>query len=169
MSVFLIPLFNEWLAIGLLPQHIVIFGDESSAIPSARENTVPSTWASNFCRRIRVSCDSFAPTKPSRGFVGAVVDNIVYNTTSPDLRDQVDRWIEVETRARRSGIGPERSVLFVLFFGTNDVWQFSAFDSRQDGISATDATLDSMFDQLGRVAQHWADPPQVLVPTAIDV
>jgi len=96
------------------------------------------------------------------------VDNIVFNTTSPDLRDQVDRWIEFETRARNKGFGPERSSLFVLFFSTNDVWEFSSLD-RQDGISAVEASLDSMFDQLGRVARHWADPLQVLVPTAIDV
>ncbi|KAF8252374.1 hypothetical protein K440DRAFT_594812 [Wilcoxina mikolae CBS 423.85] len=163
-------------AIGLLPRRIVIFGDESSAIPSAgelqrRENkqtVIPSTWTSNLCHSLHVSCDSFAPLKPSQGFVGAVVDNIVFNTTSPDLRDQVDRWIEFETKARKKGFGPERSSLFVLFFGTNDVWEFSSLD-RQNGISAVEASLDSMFDQLGRVARHWADPLQVLVPTAIDV
>jgi hypothetical protein len=97
-----------------------------------------------------------------------VIDNIVFNTSSPDLRDQVDRWIEFETAARKKGVGPERSSLFALFFGTNDVWQFSYLD-RQNATSAVEASLDSMFDQIGRVARHWTDPPQILVPTAIDV
>lgn len=103
-----------------------------------------------------------------KGYVGAVVDNIVFNTTSPDLRDQVDRWIEFETQVRKSGIQAERSSLFILFFGTNDIWELSRF-SRQDGIRAVDAALDSMFEQLGRIANHWIDPPQVLVATAMDV
>jgi hypothetical protein len=80
----------------------------------------------------------------------------------------VDRWIEFEIKARKDGSGPERSSLFALFFGTNDVWEFSYLD-RRNAISAVEASLDSMFDQIGRVARHWADPPQVLVPTAIDV
>lgn len=166
--------------IGQLPDRIVIFGDESSAIPSAAEvgahrrrsssepPTIPTTWASNLCQSLHASCDSFAPIAPSRGFVGSVVDNIVFNTTSPDLRDQVDRWIEFETEARKSGHEAERSSLFALFFGTNDVWEFS-YLGRADAISAVEASLDSMFEQIGRVASHWADPIQVLVPTAIDV
>jgi hypothetical protein len=166
-----------YVAIGQLPDRIVIFGDESSAIPSAAgngvhrrhsERTIPSTWASNLCQSLRASCDSFAPIAPSRGFVGSVIDNIVFNTSSPDLRDQVDRWIEFETNARKSGHEAERSSLFALFFGTNDVWEFS-FLGRADAISAVEASLDSMFEQIGRVASHWADPIQVLVPTAIDV
>jgi hypothetical protein len=161
------------LAIGLLPDRIVIFGDESSAIPPGdlrrRQTKAQSvTWASKLCQSLHASCDSFAPETPMQGFVGSVIDNIVFNTSSPDLRDQVDRWIEFETAARKNGVGPERSSLFALFFGTNDVWEFSYLE-RHNAISAVEASLDSMFDQLSRVARHWADPPQILVLTAIDV
>ncbi|KAA8892977.1 hypothetical protein FN846DRAFT_914621 [Sphaerosporella brunnea] len=164
--------FDVYLAIGLLPNRIVIFGDESSAIPSAdtrrRGNGPSPNWAASLCQNLYASCDSFAPLASAQGFVGSVIDNVVSNTSSPDLRDQVDRWIEFEMKARNNGFGPERSSLFALLFGTNDMWKFSYMD-RKDASSAVEASLDSMFDHIGRVARHWANPPQVLVPTAIDV
>lgn len=77
-------------------------------------------------------------------------------------------WIEAERESRGAGVKQERSSMFTVFFGVNDVWKYSGYD-RVDGIAAVDASLDSMFEQLDLVDQHWPDPIQVLVPYLPDV
>lgn len=98
------------------------------------------------------------------------MDNLIFNETStvPDFRTQVATWIEAERESRGAGVKQERSSMFTVFFGVNDVWKYSGYD-RVDGIAAVDASLDSMFEQLDLVDQHWPDPIQVLVPYLPDV
>lgn len=169
-------------AIGLLPSRLVVFGDEWSGIlpPETirkRSKIAPGhVWTELLCSHIHADCDSFAPSPThevstvERGVYGAAVDNLIFNETStvPDLRTQVATWIEAERKSRGAGVKQERSSMFTVFFGVNDVWKYSGY-SRVDGVAAVDASLDSMFEQLDLVDEHWPDPIQVLVPYLPDV
>lgn len=169
-------------AIGLLPSRLIVFGDEWSGIipPEAlrkRSKIAPGhVWTELLCSHIHADCDSFAPSSiyevstVERGVYGAAVDNLIFNESSvvPDLRTQVTTWIEAEKKSRDAGIKQERSSMFTVFFGVNDVWKYSGYN-RMDGVAAVDASLDSMFEQLDVVDEHWPDPIQVLVPYLPDV
>lgn len=177
-----LPLLMCIIAFGLLPSRLVIFGDEWSGIlpPGSlhkRSKAAPShVWTELLCSHIHADCDSFAPShnvevsSVEKGVHGAAVDNIIFNqnSTVPDLRTQVAAWIESEQKSRAEGKAQERSSMFTMFFGVNDVWEYSGY-SRTDGIAAVDASLDSMFEQLGVVDNYWPDPIQVLVPYVLDV
>lgn len=81
----------------------------------------------------------------------------------------MDEWITRETERRKSGIQADLSSLFAVFFGLNDLWTFSQqLDARQAEEAVT-ASLDSLFEQLRKVAAIWPDEVQVLVPLALDV
>lgn len=169
-------------AIGLLPSRLIVFGDEWSGIipPEAlrkRSKIAPGhVWTELLCSHIHADCDSFAPSSiyevstVERGVYGAAVDNLIFNESSvvPDLRTQVTTWIGAEKKSRDAGIKQERSSMFTVFFGVNDVWKYSGYN-RMDGVAAVDASLDSMFEQLDVVDEHWPDPIQVLVPYLPDV
>ncbi|KAI5852589.1 hypothetical protein DFP73DRAFT_533328 [Morchella snyderi] len=170
-------------AFGLLPSRLVIFGDEWSGIlppETLRKRDKTSApahvWTELLCSHIHADCSSFAPantqeiTRIQKGEYGAAVDNLIFdrNSTVPDLRTQVAAWIEAEQKAIADGKSQERSSLFSVFFGVNDVWKYSSY-SRADGVAAVDASLDSMFEQLGVVGANWPDPIQVLMPYVLDI
>lgn len=112
---------------------------------------------------------SFAPAELAHSAnAGAAVDNVIFNSTAPDLRSQVSLWIAREKKLRKSGSAAERSSMFAVFFGINDIWKYSSYDERE-GERAVEASLDSMFEQLRRVAANWQDAPQVLIPNVFDV
>ncbi|KAL7272512.1 hypothetical protein RUND412_004681 [Rhizina undulata] len=169
-------------AMGLLPQRIIIFGDENSGIlpydhPLRGSSTAPtSVWTEILCSTLWADCDSFAPPKtlptdPKGSDVfGAAVDNLVFNSSSdaPDFRTQVEEWIDFEKKARSDGIPVERSSMFMVFFGMNDIWRYSGWEWN-DASAAVEASLDSLFEQLGVLDGNWEDVVQVLVPTVMDV
>lgn len=161
----------------------MIFGDEWSGIlppETLRKRDKASApahvWTELLCSHIHADCSSFAPvntqeiTRIQKGEYGAAVDNLIFdrNSTVPDLRTQVAAWIEAEQKAIADGKSQERSSLFSVFFGVNDVWKYSSY-SREDGVAAVDASLDSMFEQLGVVGANWPDPIQVLMPYVLDM
>ncbi|RPB05477.1 hypothetical protein L873DRAFT_1832686 [Choiromyces venosus 120613-1] len=148
-------------AIGLLPQQLIIFGDENSRIPSSNPFRQDSSshhfsliWTERLCKELLATCTSYTPLPPPptiqlNATSGAVVDNLIFNSS----------WIKQEKENQNK----ERSTLFLALFGVNDIWKYSSFE-KWDGVAAVEASLDSLFEQFGTVEEYWPDPPQTMLP-----
>jgi hypothetical protein len=110
---------------------------------------------------------------------GAVLDNEAYiNTTShndssaisllPDMRAQVQEWIEYEKQRVDTTPNEPNEVLFSITFGFWDIAQYATLDIKeaQDAISCS---LYELFQQLDVIAEHSAAPPRIVLPKLWDV
>lgn len=117
------------------------------------------------------------PSKTYSG--GAVLDNDVYlNTTSqndsstisllPDLRAQVQEWIEYEGQRVRAASDKPDKVLFSITFGFWDVVQYATLDI-QEAQDAISCSLYELFQQLDVIADHSTTAPRIVLPKLWDV
>lgn len=108
---------------------------------------------------------------------GVVVDNQIYaNTTShnettslallPDLKEQIQQWLDYEEEKGDSDADDE--FLFAVSLGFWDMWQYATLDlgPAQDAISNS---VYELFQQLDLIAEHFDEPPRIVLPKLWDV
>lgn len=125
---------------------------------------------------------NFARSLPSTGasvYQGPVLDNSLLPDISvaenesvllpADLKTQVAQWIRFEKEQhmrhylRRMG----QETIFTVWFSIWDIWHFSK-SSRDEGSKAVAKAMDSLFEQLDVLVEHWPDGVKVIVPEAVD-
>lgn len=114
------------------------------------------------------------------GYKGAVVDAGIFNKTRhvgegaeepiAALRTQVQQWIRFEKSQYMSSRLRERerkSTIFTVWFSLWDLWYHSS-KTRDEASKAINETIDTLFEQLNEVAEHWSGEVKVVMPEAID-
>lgn len=95
------------------------------------------------------------------------MDKVIFNIGSKgaDFPHQVEQWIAA---TKDSAESPD--AMFAIFFGVNDLWKYSAMD-RDHAAAAMMDTLDTLFDQLGEVANHWPEQYtlRIFIPKLVDM
>ena len=134
----------------------------------------------------QISCshhDNFARSLPYswiEGYKGAVVDSSILNNTVnkgkaaeeplADLKTQVQQWIRFEKKQYMSSRIREtekKGTIFTVWFSLWDLWYYSN-KTQAEASKAIEETVDTLFEQLSIVADHWADGLKVVLPEAVD-
>lgn len=178
-------------------RRIVVFGDSFSdtatyagsppedAFKPIRDPAQGQRWTEVLCAAtVCDSLENYARTYPypegSQQF-GALVDNRVYANASlnsnstmmadellPDLADQVQQWMKNEQKRPYRDQDEESEPIFVVFFGTWDVWQYAKL-SHDDSQAAIAQSMQSLFHQLDKIATHARSRATFVVPSLWDL
>ena len=127
--------------------------------------------------------DNFArslPSAPSTDLRGAVVDSAVLNRTwgadhgevtmLSDLKTQVQQWLRFEKKqytSSRMRTKERRGTIFTVWFSLWDIWYYSQLSS-VDATEAIAQTVDTLFEQLAIIADHWPLSAKIILPEAMD-
>lgn len=179
-------------------RRIVVFGDSFSdtgtyAIDAPDDDLAPirdpdegKRWTEVLCDEI--VCDSlenFARSWPypeGDARFGAVIHNDMYRSATfkanvtyltdeqllPDLGLQVQQWIKYEQNRRYRDAEEEDEIVFAVFFGMWDVWQYALL-GHNDAQTAVSTSIDWLFRQLDIIAEHSPSPPRFVVPGLWDL
>lgn len=136
---------------------------------------------------LQIKCnhhDNFArslPAAPKTSHLrGAVVNSAVLNRTLPaghgevtmlsDLSTQVSQWLRFERKQYTSSRMREkekRGTIFTVWFSLWDIWYYSQLNS-DDAAQAVRESIDTLFDQLAVIADHWPMETKIILPEAMD-
>lgn len=134
---------------------------------------------------IQIKCnhhDNFARSLPSvwtPDYRGVVVDSGVLNKTLasepdatplPDFKAQVDQWLRFEKKQYTSSRMREKEkkgTIFTVWFSLWDLWYYSKKTS-DEGSKAISQSMDSLFEQLARIADTWPSDVKIIIPEAMD-
>ena len=143
---------------------------------------ISCTHHDNFARSLPFSWDS--------GYSGAVVDSNLLNTTLTnttlsnstlaagfeiaeplaDLKTQVQQWLRFEKdqygNSRISEL-ERNGTVFTLWFSLWDLWYYSEKTFGEAEVAVT-KSMDSLFEQLDRIAENWPSELKIVMPEAID-
>ena len=127
--------------------------------------------------------DNFArslPTAPTTELRGAVVNSAVLNRTLPtghgevvmlpDLKTQVSQWLRFEKKQYTSSRMREkekRGTIFTVWFSLWDIWYYSQLNS-DEASKAIEESIDTLFEQLGVICDHWPMGAKIILPEAMD-
>lgn len=121
------------------------------------------------------------PSSFSSGYAGSVIDSsLLVNISNSendgfqplrDLKTQVAQWIRFESE--RYSIGHPRDLegegtVFIIWFSLWDLW-YSSKSTKDEASIAVNRTMDTLFEQLDMIAEHWSSRVRVIVPEAIDL
>ncbi|KAL8858076.1 MAG: hypothetical protein Q9178_005401 [Gyalolechia marmorata] len=135
---------------------------------------------------VQIKCnhhDNFArslPAAPSTDLRGAVVNSAVLNRTLPaghgevtmlsDLKTQVSQWLRFERKQYTSSRMREKEkqgTIFTVWFSLWDIWYYSQLNP-DDASDAIRQSIDTLFEQLGVIADHWPMGAKIILPEAMD-
>jgi len=86
------------------------------------------------------------------------------------LRTQVQQWIRFEKSQYMSSRIRERErkgTIFTVWFSLWDLW-YNSSRTREEASKTIEETVDTLFEQLNKVAKHWSGEVKVVMPEAID-
>ncbi|KAI9820701.1 MAG: hypothetical protein M1827_005070 [Pycnora praestabilis] len=142
-------------------------------------------WTDWLCKGL--GCDrhdNFARSLPytfENGYDGAIVDNELLNRTSvvsdsptperlPDLKMQVDQWIQYEEHrifvSHEERDFERNNTVFTVSFGVWDIWHYSLWE-RDASKAAVMTSMAILFEQLNILARY-RPGVKVILPTAVD-
>lgn len=87
-----------------------------------------------------------------------------------DLRSQIDQWLRYEKKMRmtsRSSEKERKGTIFTVWFALWDLWYHSAA-TNEEASKAVSATVETLFEQLDRLADNWPGDLKVVMPEAVD-
>lgn len=87
-----------------------------------------------------------------------------------DLKTQVQQWIRFEKGQRMSSRIREmekKGTIFTVWFSLWDLWYYSN-KTQAEASKAIEETVDTLFEQLDLVAEHWGSRMKIVMPEAID-
>ncbi|KAI4185311.1 MAG: hypothetical protein L6R41_004198 [Letrouitia leprolyta] len=178
------------------PRRLIAFGDSWSDnlqypvdVPAkklipVKEDTQGPVWTEWLCLAIKCNHhDNFARSLPSAlttDLRGAVVDGSILNRTLgaehgdvtmlSDLKTQVAQWLKFEKKqytSSRMRDKEKRGTIFTVWFSLWDIWYYSQLTS--DAASeAIRLSMDTLFEQLGIIADHWPLGAKIILPEAMD-
>ncbi|RPA87199.1 hypothetical protein BJ508DRAFT_97162 [Ascobolus immersus RN42] len=176
---------NKHPATGTLPKRLIVFGNAWSN-PSSRQ---PQVWSNILCNKLSLDCTNFSTGGNSTTIndkeVG-VIDSLLFNSTSPDLRSQVSSFLAAE-KARNAALNlptdfqqnlksramksyAQQKGLFIFNFGLSEMWQMSGPDSdRKKAEASVKAAIDMLFEELEALAVIWPEVLQAIVMLPVDV
>ncbi|KAL8881059.1 MAG: hypothetical protein Q9198_001656 [Flavoplaca austrocitrina] len=178
------------------PRRLIVFGDSWSDngdypidLPPKkwllrREEAQGPVWTEWLCSAIKCNHhDNFArslPTAPTTELRGAVVNSAVLNRTLPtghgevvmlpDLKTQVSQWLRFEKKQYTSSRMREkekRGTIFTVWFSLWDIWYYSQLNS-DEASKAIEESIDTLFEQLGVICDHWPMGAKIILPEAMD-
>ena len=135
---------------------------------------------------LQINCihhDNFARSLPFswvEGYRGAVVNSDLLNSTTSsektgaeplaDLRTQIDQWIRYEKKIKMTSRVREKErkgTIFTVWFSLWDLWYYSRA-TNEEASKAVSATVETLFEQLDRLADNWPGELKVVMPEAMD-
>jgi len=179
-------------------RRLVVFGDSFSDtgiyqadppgddLALVRDPDEGKRWTEVLCDEILCdSLENYARSWPAPdGHIrhGAVIHNDLYkdaaiqsNITTisseqmlPDLGIQVKQWIKHEENRSYQELDVEEELVFTVFFGTWDVWQYAMLN-REEAQSAILTSLNHLFAQLDIVVEHASVQPRFVLPGLWDL
>jgi hypothetical protein len=179
-------------------RRIIVFGDSFSdtgtyAIYPPDVDLIPirdpdegKRWTEVLCDEI--VCDSlenFARSWPypeGNPRFGAVIHNDLYRGATleanvtyltdeqllPDLGLQVQQWIKCEQKRNYHDAEEDDEIVFTVFFGSWDVWQFALLN-RENAQAAITESINWLFNQLDIIAAHSPSQARFVVPEVWDM
>ena len=87
-----------------------------------------------------------------------------------DLKTQVQQWIRFENKQRMSSRTREtekKGTIFTVWFSLWDLWYYSN-KTQAEASEAIEETVNTLFEQLDLVAEHWGSRMKIVMPEAID-
>ncbi|KAI4127211.1 MAG: hypothetical protein LQ338_003330 [Usnochroma carphineum] len=149
-----------------------------------RDEAQGPVWIEWLCLAIKCNHhDNFARSLPSASTTdlrGAVVDRGVLNrtlkgehgevTTLSDLKTQVAQWLRFEKKQYTSSRMREkekRGTIFTVWFSLWDIWYYSQLSS-DEASQAIRQSVDTLFEQLGIIADNWPSGAKIILPEAMD-
>ncbi|KAL8710308.1 MAG: hypothetical protein Q9220_005078 [cf. Caloplaca sp. 1 TL-2023] len=178
------------------PRRLIVFGDswsDNGIYPikpplkqrwPEREEAQGLVWTEWLCSAIKCNHhDNFArslPASPTADLKGAVVDASVLNRTlAPehgdlimlsDLKAQVSQWLRFEKKqyaSSRRSKKEKMGTIFTVWFSLWDIWYYSQL-ANGDAAEAIDQSIDTLFEQLGIIADNWPSGAKIILPEAMD-
>lgn len=179
-------------------RRIIVFGDSFSDtnvyvvdppdddLSLVRDPDEGKRWTEVLCDELLCdSLENFARTSPATGNRprrGAVICNDVFRDATlksnvsnfrniellPDLRVQVQQWISYEDSKAFRDLDVEDDIIFTVFFGMWDMWQYAMLDHTA-ALAAISATVLWLFRQLDIIVEHSPSPPRIVVPSLWDI
>ncbi|KAL9603133.1 MAG: hypothetical protein Q9219_001336 [cf. Caloplaca sp. 3 TL-2023] len=162
------PVWTEWLCLAV--------SGSSGYMPAVSS---PLTAGQIKCNHH----DNFARSLPSpvtTDLRAAVVDGAVLNRTFAaehgeiplvsDLKTQVAQWLKFEKKQYTSSRMREmekRGTIFTVWFSLWDIWYYSQLPS-EGASEAIRLSIDTLFEQLGIIADHWPLGAKIILPEAMD-
>ncbi|KAL8839792.1 MAG: hypothetical protein Q9170_001603 [Blastenia crenularia] len=155
------------------PRRLIVFGD---------------SWSDNGKYPIDLPPKNLLPIKEEiQGPVwtewlclAAMVDGSVLNRTLAadrgdvtrlsDLKTQVAQWLKFEKKQYTSSRMREkekRGSIFTVWFSLWDIWYYSQLTG-DDASEAIRQSMDTLFEQLGIIADHWPLGAKIILPEAMD-
>ncbi|KAL8768347.1 MAG: hypothetical protein Q9209_005381 [Squamulea sp. 1 TL-2023] len=149
-----------------------------------KEEAQGMVWTEWLCSAIKCNHhDNFArslPASPKTDLRGAVVNSAILNRTLPaghgeitmlsDLKTQVSQWLRFERKQYTSSRMREkekRGTIFTVWFSLWDIWYYSQLNSDEASV-AVRQSIDSLFEQLELIADHWPIGAKIILPEAMD-
>ncbi|KAL8952912.1 MAG: hypothetical protein Q9222_001202 [Ikaeria aurantiellina] len=127
--------------------------------------------------------DNFArslPSVPATDLKGAVIDGDVLNRTLAaehgdvtmlsDLKTQISQWLRFEKKhyaSSRRGKKERMGTIFTVWFSLWDIWYYSQL-ATDDAAEAINQSIDTLFEQLGIIAENWPSGAKIILPEAMD-
>lgn len=126
--------------------------------------------------------DNFARSLPSSlgsGYTSPMIDSSLLDDISnsenagaqplADLKTQVAHWIRFE---REQSTGHPHNLegdgtIFTIWFSLWDLWYFSK-GTKDEASEAVNRTMDTLFEQLDVIAEHWSSRVKAIMLEAID-
>ncbi|KAL8729351.1 MAG: hypothetical protein Q9181_005038 [Wetmoreana brouardii] len=87
-----------------------------------------------------------------------------------DLKTQVRQWLRFEKKqytSSRMRAKEKRGTIFTVWFSLWDIWYYSQL-SGGDASEAIDQSMDTLFEQLGIIADNWPLGAKIILPEAMD-
>ena len=91
-------------------------------------------------------------------------------TLLSDLKTQVAQWLKFEKKQYTSSRRREkekRGTIFTVWFSLWDIWYYSQL-TNNDASEAIRQSIDTLFEQLSIIADHWPLGAKIILPEAMD-
>ena len=88
----------------------------------------------------------------------------------PDLKTQVSQWLRFEKKQYTSSRKREKEkkgTIFTVWYSLWDIWYYSQ-KSSDEASKAITQSIDTLFEQLGVIAENWPTGAKIIIPEAMD-
>ncbi|EAS36129.3 uncharacterized protein CIMG_01483 [Coccidioides immitis RS] len=155
---------------------LVVFGDSWSDDGTIYRPLQTQVWPEMLCAQFQCTLE-VTTDSPDPSF-GAIIDNSELNNTggetAADLNDQMSGWLNKEEDAARGVLGKatsrlKQNTIFVVSFGTWDLWQLAAedLDTARESVQRI---VEKMFAYLDELAEIWSRKhTKIILSLPVDV